>query len=229
MYYEPAPINDFNPYMRHSSCHKKNETNTLRVQGKGNVNASPDTANIVLGVETENTDLKIAQNENAIISTRIINSLKSIGISEKNINTDSYLIQPQYDFVDGRQVFRSYKVTNSMRIVTKAINNVGVIVDTATANGSNIVSTINFSLSDAAPYYRRALNLAVKDAITKARDISNNLGVLLDDIPITVIENNTNYIPGIQGKTLAATAATPIMPGQIEIIATITATFNYSD
>lgn len=229
MYYEPAHIDNLNPYMRHSSCHKKNGTNTLRVQGKGNVNAAPDTANIVLGVETENTDLKIAQNENAIISARIINSLKSIGISEKNINTDSYLIQPQYDFVDGRQVFRSYKVTNSMRIVTKAINNVGVIVDTATANGANIVSTINFSLSDAAPYYRRALNLAVKDAIIKARDISNNLGVLLDDIPITVIENNTNYVPGIQGKTLAATAATPIMPGQIEIIATITATFNYSD
>lgn len=229
MYYEPVHINNFNPYMRHNSCHKNNQTKTLRVQGKGNVNVAPDTANIILGVQTENTDLKIAQNENSVIATRIINSLKSIGIDEKNINTDTYLIEPQYDFVDGRQVFRSYKVINSIRIVTKDINNVGKIVDTATANGANLVSTINFSLSDAEPYYRRALNLAVENAIIKARDISNSLGVVLDDIPITVVEKNSNYIPSTERRTLAATAVTPIMPGQIDISASITATFNYNE
>lgn len=229
MHYEPVHVNNFNPYMRHNSCHKNSRTKTLRVQGNGNVKAVPDTANIILGVQTENKDLRIAQNENSVIATRIINSLESIGIDEENINTDTYLIEPQYDFVDGRQIFRSYKVINSIKIVTRDVNNVGKIVDTATANGANIVSTINFSLSDSSPYYRRALNLAVENAIIKARDISDSLGVLLDDIPITIVESRSNYISNTERKTLAATTITPILPGQINISASITATFNYEE
>jgi uncharacterized protein YggE len=228
MYYKLSDPYYLNPYMRHSSSRKRSiNARSLKVVGNDSVKASPDMANVILGVQTENTDLKIAQNENAIITTKVINALTSIGISEKNINTDSYSIEPQYDYVDGKQIFRSYKVINSIRIITKAINNVGQIVDTATANGANIVNSITFSLSDTTPYYRKALNLALEDALMKARTISNNLGVILDEIPINVIEENYNITPSVERKTLTAAASTPIMPGQIDITARINATFNY--
>lgn len=228
MYCELSNPYYLNSYMRHNSCSKRNiNTKTLKVEGKGSVNATPDTANVILGVQTENKDLKIAQTENALITTKVINSLKSIGISEKNISTFSYSIEPQYDFVDGKQIFRSYRVTNSIKIVTKAINNVGQIVDTATSNGANIVSSITFSLSDASPYYRKALNLAIEDALMKANAITNSLGVILDEIPINVIEENYTIPPSIEAKVLATTASTPIMPGQIDITASLNSTFNY--
>lgn len=227
MYYEPENNYYLTPYTRHSSCHKNNKGKTLRVDGKGVITVAPDTANVVLGIQTENRNLTTAQNDNAIIATRVINSLKAIGIGEENINTDSYIIEPQYDFVDGRQIFRAYRVTNNIRITTKAINDIGQIVDTATANGANIVNNINFFLSDITPYYRKALNLAVEDALIKARAISNSLGVILDEIPITVIEGSYDCTPPAGRNTLAFAASTPIIPGQLTISATINATFNY--
>lgn len=228
MYYEPDNSYFFNPYNRNNSYHKSQEIKTLKVDGTSSVKATPDTANIILGVQTENTDLKTAQNENTIIATKVINSLKSIGIDEKNMNTDSYVIEPLYDYIDGKQTFRAYRVTNNIRVTTMTINSIGTIVDTATANGVNLVNNISFFLSDPTPYYRKALNLAVEDALIRARAIINSLGVTLNEIPIEIVESRFDQpASNARNPLVFAAASTPILPGQLNINAHITATFNY--
>lgn len=228
MYYEPDNSYFLNSYNRNNSYYKNREIKTLRVDGASNVKATPDTANIILGVQTENTDLKTAQDENTIIATKVINSLKSIGVNEKNMSTDSYVIEPVYDYIDGKQTFRTYRVTNNIRVTTMTINSIGTIVDTATANGANIINNINFFLSDPTPYYRKALNLAVEDALIRARSISNSLGVTLNEIPINIVEGRFDQpSSNARNPLVFAAASTPILPGQLNISANITATFNY--
>ncbi|AJA49984.1 hypothetical protein CPAST_c39460 [Clostridium pasteurianum DSM 525 = ATCC 6013] len=228
MYYEPNNSYFFYPYNRNNSYYKSKEIKTLRVDGTSNVKATPDTASIILGIQTENTDLETAQNENTIIATRVINSLKSIGINEESMNTDSYAIEPLYDYIDGKQTFKTYRVTNNIKVITMTINSIGTIVDTATANGVNIINNISFFLSNPTPYYRKTLNLAVEDALIRARSISNSLGVTLNETPINIVESRFDQPSSSARNPLVfAAASTPILPGQLNITAHITATFNY--
>ena len=89
--------------------HREEETlrnaNRLKVFGVGVVNVKPDIAEIAIGVITENKRLELAQKENAEITQQVIDSIKSMGVLAKDIQTQNYNIRTKYDFIDGKQVF----------------------------------------------------------------------------------------------------------------------------
>ena len=93
--------------------------------------ASPNRAIVVLGAITEGNALQLVQAENARITANIILSLQNLGIPKEKIQTNDYRIETQYDYVDGKQIFRGYKVTHLLQITTDRVEQTGVIVDTA--------------------------------------------------------------------------------------------------
>ena len=115
------------PSMVYSSC-------KLKVNGKGSIMVNPDEAVIVLGVTNENIQLENAQKENAEKVAAIINTLLKLGVLKEDIQTQTYQIQPQYDYVDGKQIFRGYRVIHNLKVNVKNISMVGKIVDTAGRN-----------------------------------------------------------------------------------------------
>ena len=203
----------------------------MTLNGKASVMVEPDIAIVTLGVETQNKELKVAQEENAVKSTQVINALIKMGIAEKDIKTESYTINPEYDYVEGKQIFRDYKVTHTFRVTIKDLQKFGEIIDAAVSGGANIVTNINFTVSNPSEDYNRALNLAVEDAIKKAKAIEEKLGIVVNKVPISITEESQSYIP-VDGKHFATFSAapaypTPIKEGQIEINATIKAIFIY--
>ena len=122
--------------------------NRLKVFGGGIVNAKPDKAEIAIGVITENKQLELAQKENAKITQQVIDSIKSMGVLEKDIQTKNYNIRTKYDYIDGKQEFRGYEVTNYLKVVVRNINDVGERIHTAVKNGANNVENISFIVSD---------------------------------------------------------------------------------
>jgi uncharacterized protein len=201
----------------------------LKVEGQGSIKVQPDVADIVLGVVTENVQLEAAQRENALRINAVINALKESGIPEDDIKTQSYTIDPQYDYVDGKQVFRGYRVSHILRITVKNVNEIGKIVDKAVASGANQVISINFSLLDPSRYYQRALEAAIDDAIAKAKTIGRKLNIIISQAPVQIVEQTNQPITPFSPVLLqTAQNATQIPTGQIEIIARIKAIFTYT-
>lgn len=199
----------------------------MKVNGQGTVNAEPEIASLNLGIITENTSLQAAQRENALKANAVIDELLRIGIPRRNISTASYNIEPQYDFVEGKQIFRAYRVSNILSVTITDLARVGEVIDRATAKGVNRVDNIIFKVEDPAVYYRRALNLAVRDAALKARELGSTLGVRVNEIPCKILELGTAR-PYEEGQMLKFSAAvTPILPGEITITAEIEAFFQY--
>ncbi|GIM27603.1 SIMPL domain-containing protein [Clostridium polyendosporum] len=199
----------------------------MKINGVGTVKVEPNVAVVNLSVITENINLKVAQEENAIKSTAVINELHQMGIPNKQIRTASYNIEPQYDYVDGKQIFRGYKVTNTLSVTIKNITKVGEVIDRATSSGVNRVDNIIFTVEDTSIYYNQALNLAIKNAVQKAVEIGNSLGVDVDKTPSKITEES--YSSAFEEVSMMKLAAptTPILPGQINITARIEAIFNY--
>ncbi|MFD3157875.1 SIMPL domain-containing protein [Haloimpatiens sp. FM7330] len=214
-------VNDF-PYMYRQ---REVKSGKMKMNGIGTVKVEPDTAIINFGIITEDKVLQKAQKENSIITTRVINYLKSMGIDEKDITTTYYNVEAQYDYIEGEKIFRSYKVTNRLSVTIRNLDMVGEIVDGLTKNGVNEISNINFTVYNKSKYYRKALNIAVEDAIVKALDIGKTLNVNVDDVPWS-IEEQSYYYENVQDQSLKL-AAVPIMPGQVKITAKIQAIFRY--
>ena len=202
--------------------------NRFKVFGKGTVSVKPDTAEVVIGVITENTQLELAQEENAKITQQVINSIKELGVLPKYIQTENYNIRANYDYINGRQVFRGYEVSNNLKVTIRDINFAGEIIDTAVKNGANAVSGINFIVSDATKHYYEALGLAVEDAQNKASIMANELKVKLNIIPIQINEQDKGTITPLAMTLKYASGATPIEAGENKITADIEAVFIYS-
>ncbi|NLZ49740.1 MAG: SIMPL domain-containing protein [Clostridiales bacterium] len=200
----------------------------LKVTGIGSVSVNPTKANIRIGVITEDMSLEKAQAENTEKTKAVINSLYNMNISKQDIRTGSFDIQAQYDYIEGRQVFSGYRVSNILSVIIKDFSLIGEVIDTATSRGANRVEDINFSVEDPFTYYQEALDLAVKNASQKALQLSNSFRTQISPYPCRIIEL-TSSSPTERFSTLnqLATSATPILPGQTEIIAQIEAWFQY--
>ncbi|MHB1394136.1 MAG: SIMPL domain-containing protein [Clostridia bacterium] len=199
----------------------------IKVTGVGAVKAIPDTAIVNLGVVTENISLEAARRENAVKSTAVINVLTNMGIEKKQISTGAFSIDPLYDFIDGKQTFRGYRVSNLLTVTIKDIALAGEVIDKATFSGANRVDNISFILSDQTLYYDKALNLAIENALHKGSEIGNALDVEIDEVPYRIIEKSLGAPTYDTSVAKLSAAATPVLPGQIEITSIILVILGY--
>ena len=204
--------------------------NKLEVFGKGVINVKPDAAEVVIGIKTDNLQLEIAQEENAAITTQVISNINKFGVLPRYIQTQNYNIRTNYDYIEGKQVFRGYEVSNNLKVLIRNLELAGEIIDAAVKSGANNVEGINLIVSDQTTYYYEALRLAVTDAQNKARVISDKLNVNLNIVPIQINEHEKEAIIPFGAMTLKqVSTATPIVAGENKIIAEIGAIFKYSE
>lgn len=218
------PIQGFNNINEFMNCCDYR----LRLEGKGTVKVRPDRATVDMGVVTENKQLKIAQEENAAIMSRVISGLRDMGIPSEDIQTKSYNIMPQYDFIEGKQVFRGYRVEHMLQVIIRAMARIGEVIDTSVRNGVNQVGNIEFSVSNPSLYYRQALNSAVDDALAKAMTLANKLNIAISKVPVRIVELGYGQESPIVPLTYQAAApSTPVQTGMVEITALIEAVYTY--
>lgn len=205
---------------------------TINVSGQSKVSASPDFATITLGVVTEDKDAKAAQKVNAASMDKVIASIKALGISNDDIKTVNYSINPKYDYNQqtGTSSIIGYTVSNNVNVTVRDISKTGSVIDAAADSGVNTSSSISFGISNYEDYYNEALKNAVLAAKKKAGTIADALGVKLKD-PVTVNEGGgyypiTNYAV-YDMKDEGMGAATPIQAGSIEITAYVSIVYEY--
>lgn len=155
----------------------------------------------------------------------------SLGISQSDIQTSSYRIDPQYNYENGQQIFRGYRVEHQLQVTVKDIRKTGQVIDTAVASGANSVSSIQFTVSNPDAFYNQALTLAIQNAQQKAITMARTLGVTLQPVPVVVQEISQQLPPRpipFQAAMLAQSAETPIQPGENRITATVKVEYTYS-
>ncbi|WP_246942941.1 SIMPL domain-containing protein [Bacillus pinisoli] len=203
----------------------------LTVYGTGVLSIQPNEIKIALGVVTRNQELLPAQQENARITQNVIQSLRQLGVTEENIQTSDYRIQPLYEYKQGSQQFLGYEISNLLSITLGDVKQAGAIIDTAVKNGANRVGNLQFSLKDETLYYQQAIKKALRNAYTTAQTLTTTMGLTLHPTPIQIIEQPPSQ-PPIPYQTLfsieqAGDTSTPIQPGQIDIEAKVEVKFYY--
>ncbi len=210
--------------------------NVIHASGTGNVIGTPDRAQVTFSVQTENPDVKIAQQDNAVRMANVINALVAIGIPRDALKTTGYNIYPVYEdysksVID--QKIRTYQVTNTLTVTLHDVNLTGDVIDVAVANGINRASSIQFLLSDEQSQVLRteALKKAVSRARADADTVAGALGTSI--IGVQSADISGGYSPVLfenyqyaAGDALMKTATpTPIQPGDITVSAQVSVTY----
>ncbi|WP_342599891.1 SIMPL domain-containing protein [Psychrobacillus sp. FSL H8-0483] len=201
----------------------------ITVTGNGQVATQPDYVQLRFEVSTEGKDVSEAQQENAIIMNRVIQSILALNIPKEDIQTVAYNVTANYDYIEGKQVFRGYEVTNAITVKVTDISQVGIVIDTAVQNGANRISSIQFGIENPDASYQQALRLALKDAQTKAKTIAETMKLTLHPQPIEIVEEReAQAVPLFKSVAMAdQSQVTPIEQGKITISAAVRVKFQY--
>ena len=207
----------------------------IHVSGTGKVTTTPDQAVIVFAVETENADVKTAQQQNAERMDAVVNALKNAGIPEKDIRTAAYNIFPVTEN-DNRGLTISkvkyYRVINTLEVTLNDVNRAGEIIDLAVESGANKVNRFSFTLSDARQqeFRSQALTAAVAQARGDADAVAAAIGKTIVDVKEVNVGNS--YVPmaydsryDMMEKAAGSAVPTPLEVGEIDVTANVSISY----
>ena len=201
--------------------------------GTGNAIGTPDRAQVTFSVQTENTDVKQAQADNAQQMAKVQDALIAAGIPKDGLKTTGYNIYPVYEDSKGllNPKIKTYQVTNSLTVTLHDVSRTGEIIDIGVANGINQAYSIQFMLSDEQAQVLRTE--ALKEAVSRARSDADTVAAAMGNAVTGVqrAEIGSGYTPvyfqnyAMDAAAPKAAAATPIQSGDITVSATVTITY----
>jgi len=223
---------------------------SFSVSGEGKIVAVPDIAQFSFTVISEGgTDIATLQKKNTENVNAIIDFMKSEGVDEKDIKTESYNLSPRYQYyncsrpipLDGGAAIEpcpppeivGYSVTQIVLVKAREGNfeNIGTLLSGAVEHGANSVSQLWFTIDDPAFLEQQAREEAITKAKEKAKAVARAGGFRLGRLlslneggysPIYKIETARDSALGIGGASVPTPA---IEPGSQEVMITVNLTY----
>ncbi|MFZ3099806.1 MAG: SIMPL domain-containing protein [Minisyncoccales bacterium] len=189
---------------------------TISVSGDGEVYKTPDLAVMSFSVVSEAKTVAEAMEDNTKKMNAITDVMKSMGVTENDLQTTNFSINPRYDYVratapvpadgaeiavdeeyyypSGKRTLSGYDVNQTMTIKVRQENmgKIGQIIQEATASGANQVGSLQFTLDDPDAAQAEARELAIAEAKEKAEILARQLNVKLVRI---ISYNDGGYSP----------------------------------
>ena len=145
---------------------------------------------IQLGVQSNGRTPQLVEAVNSATVYRVIKAIKKLGIDEKDIVTDRYVIDPIYDDYDSLTI-EGYRIYNMVAITLRDITKVNDVLISALNAGANQVVNVEFYLRD----LRKSRELAVVAAGEKAQDLAKAAGAEAGCV-LSISENTWSYFSG---------------------------------
>ena len=202
----------------------------VRVHGEATVSAIPDRAQMDIGVVTQAPNSQAATDQNAKKSNAVIEALRAV-VPAANIKTVNFSVNPNYQYPKdgGPPTILGYTVNNTVRLEIDDLSLIRKVIDAATMAGASNVNRLNFLLRDEGRARAEALAKAAMQAQAGAQALAAALKLKLGRVLRLEEEQPVIVSPGRQveltlGRNPGAEPA-PVEPGDIEIHANVTLTF----
>jgi len=201
-------------------------------RAEASVKRAPDRAWLTLATETRDARAEEARRKSAEIATGVQNAIRGAGIPADAIRTAGFSLTPEMNYNNGRGEIRGYVVRNRVEVRIDDISKVAGVIDSAQTRAGTGLSIIGprFDLKNEREAQAEALKQAVQNARAKAEAMAAGAGRALGPI-VRVEESGATPFPpqpmNMAFRTAQESAAapeTPVIPGEIEINASVTLT-----
>ncbi len=206
------------------------QTPVIVTSGEGIVTKAPDRAWVTIAAESRAKVAADAQRANTDAMTAVLDKIKAAGIPAEAIQTTGYNLQPEFDYVGGRQTLRDYVARNQVQVKIDTLARTGDVIAAAVATGATNVSNVRFDLKDRDSAERDALRLAVRDARGRADAAAAGAGVQIGGVQRIDEQRDQQIVRAMAAPVMtmmradAPQTAVPVEAGEIEVRAHVTLT-----
>ncbi|AKM79655.1 MAG: hypothetical protein UX85_C0001G0185 [Candidatus Beckwithbacteria bacterium GW2011_GWB1_47_15] len=202
---------------------------SLTVTGEAHLDTLPQVARFSATVSVTDADKEVAVDQVNSNMADLIDSLKSFGIADEDLQTREISVYQTDGEVEimiyppRPRTGNQWQASNTVEIKLKNIDRAGELADLLASSGATSVSGPNFSLDDTADYDSQLLEQAIADAREKAQAAAKASGRRLGKV-LTVSESGVG--PIYRGlEVVSDQTATPIEPGRERLSKTVSVTF----
>jgi uncharacterized protein YggE len=159
----------------------------ITVPGEGSVQVAPDVVTVNLGVQTRNSNVQQAVNENNRIAAAIMEAARAIGVADADMQTAYFSVYPQtgYDPFGVPNQETTYLVDNNLAVRLRDVTRLSELLQDAVDAGATNIYGVSFVISDTAAAEEEARAEAMADALSRAAQIAVDAGLTLGE-PITI-------------------------------------------
>ena len=166
----------------------------LDVSASGEVTRVPDLAIISAGVQTLESTATGAIEQNATRMERVRAALKRAGIADRDIQTSSINLNPEYRYVENQPpVLTGYRASNSVNVKFRDLKRTGAILDALVAQGANQISGPNLTIDKPETAYDEARVKAIAAGQARAELYARALGKRV--VRILSVSESGGYAP----------------------------------
>jgi len=196
----------------------------LSVTGTGKVQVTPDEAVIHLSVLTDGKTAAEATASNAKLTQGVVDAVSAQ--PNHDVTTSGLSVSPimSYDPTTSIGTIVGFRATNGVEVKTK-IGYAGQIYDAGIGAGANQSSGITFRIQNEAPYREEALRTAVGEAYKEAKIVAGAAHIELLGPESIQIEAGGGRLVYRATAFDAKSAATPVLPDEQTISATVQVQF----
>ncbi len=161
----------------------------LDLSATGEVSRVPDLAIISAGVTTLSPSATGAIEENAARMDRVRAALRRAGIADKDIQTSSLSLNPEYRYADNQSpVLTGYRASNMVNVRFREIKATGRILDALVAEGANQINGPNLTIDQPDKALDEARMKAIGIGRARAELYARSLGLRVARV-LSVSEN----------------------------------------
>ena len=202
----------------------------LDVSASGEVTRVPDLAIISAGVQTLQPTASGAIEQNATRMERVRAALKRAGIADRDIQTSSINLNPEYRYVENQPpVLTGYRASNNVNVKFRDLKRTGAILDALVAEGANQISGPNLTIDKPDEAYDEARIKAIAAGQARAQIYARALGKRV--VRILSVSESGGFVPPPMpyARDMAmqsgAVAKTEIDPGTQQLSVTVAMSF----
>ena len=201
----------------------------LDVSATGEVSRVPDLAIISAGVVTRAPTATAAISQNASRMERVVAALKRAGIAERDIQTSSINLNPDYVYEERQPPkLTGYQATNTVSVRFRDIRNSGKVLDALVAEGANQINGPSLTIDKPETALDEARSRAIAAGRARADLYARALGMRV--VRLLAVSENGGYsappMPYARGMVAQdASAKTEIIPGEQQLQVTVQMSF----
>ena len=203
----------------------------LDLNARGESKVVPDIAVVSAGVVTQAVDAGSAMRENAARMARVIAALKKAGIADKDMQTQSVNLSPQYRYVNNETpVITGYQANNTLNVRFRDIGKSGAVLDVLVKEGANQINGPSLTVENPEAAQDSARMAAIKTLRTRADLYAKATGMTVKRIVSLSesVEYGGGPMPMMMARGMTADTAeakTSIAAGEQSIAVNVSAVF----
>lgn len=201
----------------------------ISAAGTGKAIGTPDVMRFTVGVDLTRSDVDEAVTASNALMRKVLRSVRSHKVADRDIKTSRYAIEPRYDYSGNTERLTGYNVTQRARITLRDLAKAGAAITGIARSGGNDVRVegIAFEVSDPESLLDEARADAVEQARAHAETYARAAGAKLGKV-VEVRESPASqpHDTGYAARDLSALKDAPIEPGESELQVRVSVTWS---